>query len=84
MLNSFFIESVEDLLVNNINCPPTKTSKQRIKYQMNTIFWPPITENELESEIKNLRGKPSAGFDEIPEYLAELFTVHKETFSTYF
>jgi hypothetical protein len=41
---------------------------------MNTIFWLPITELEVESEIRGLRGKPSAGFDEIPEYLAKSYS----------
>jgi hypothetical protein len=67
----FFIENVDDLLVNNINYSLTQTAQQRIKYQMNTMFWPLITELEMESEIRGLRGKPSAGFDEIPEYLAK-------------
>jgi hypothetical protein len=38
---------------------------------MNTMFWLPITESELERVIKSLRGKSSAGFDEIPEYLVK-------------
>ncbi|PNF20311.1 hypothetical protein B7P43_G13693 [Cryptotermes secundus] len=71
MLNSFFIESTEDLLANNINHSPVQTSQQRIQYQTNTMFWLPITEIEIERVIKSLRGKPSAGFDEIPEYLAK-------------
>jgi hypothetical protein len=72
MLTSFFfIESVDDLLGNNVNYSLTQTAQQRIKYQMNTMFWPLITELEMESEIRSLRRKPSAGFDEIPEYLAK-------------
>ncbi|PNF17939.1 hypothetical protein B7P43_G18419 [Cryptotermes secundus] len=69
MLNSFFIESIEDLLANNINHSPVQTSQQRIQYQMNTVFWLPITEIEIERVMKSLRG--FAGFDEIPEYLAK-------------
>jgi hypothetical protein len=64
MLNSFFIESVDDLLVDNINYSLTQTSQQSTEYQMNT-------ELEVESKIRGLRRKPSAGFDEIPEYLAK-------------
>ena len=71
MLNSFFIESVEDILANNINHSPVQTSQQRIQYQMNTMVWLPINKIEIEWVIKSLRGKPSAGFDEIPEYLAK-------------
>jgi hypothetical protein len=71
MLNSFFIESVEDILAKNLNHSPVKISQQRIKYQTDTMFWLPITEIEIERVIKSLRGKSSAGFDEIPEYLAK-------------
>jgi hypothetical protein len=71
MLNSSFIESVDDILANNINYSVTQTTEQRIKYQMNTMFWLLITELEVESKMWGLRGKPSAGFDEIPEYIAK-------------
>jgi hypothetical protein len=39
---------------------------------MNTMIWLPITEMETERVVKSLRGRPSAGFDEIPEYLAKM------------
>jgi hypothetical protein len=71
MLNSFFTESVEDLLVNNINCQLKHTSQLNIKNQTNTMFWLPITEMEIESVVKSLKGKYSAGFDEIPEFLTK-------------
>jgi len=32
-----------------------------------TFIYKPITENEVECVIKNLKGKFSAGYDEIPE-----------------
>jgi hypothetical protein len=57
-------------LARNINHSPAQTSHQRIQYQSNTMFWLPITETEIERVIRSLRGKSSAGFDEIPEYLA--------------
>jgi hypothetical protein len=85
MLNSFFTDSVVDLLARNTIYSPAQTSQQRIQYQMNTMFWLPITEIEIERVIRSLKGKSSAGFDEIPEYLAKkMFAVYKKTFSTYF
>jgi hypothetical protein len=38
MLNSFFIKSVDDILVNNINYSLTQTKQQKIKYEIDTIF----------------------------------------------
>jgi hypothetical protein len=58
MLNSFFIKSVEDLLVNNIKHYSKDTSQLSIKYQMNTMFWPPITEMEIERVVKVLEENP--------------------------
>jgi hypothetical protein len=55
-LNSFFIESVDDLLANNINYSLTQTVQKRLKYQMNTMFWFPTTELEVESEMWGFRG----------------------------
>jgi hypothetical protein len=37
-----------------------------------TMFTSPVTENEVESVIKTLKGRSSAGFDEIPEFLVKL------------
>ena len=33
------------------------------------MFASPVTENEVENVINKLKGKSSAGFDEIPEFL---------------
>jgi hypothetical protein len=38
---------------------------------MNTMFWLPITEMEIESVVESLKGKRSAGFDEVPEFLVK-------------
>ena len=36
----------------------------------------PVTENEIEKVINKLKGKFSAGFDEIPEFLVKRCTHH--------
>jgi hypothetical protein len=41
-----------------------------------TFIYKPITENEVECFIKNLKGKFSAGCDEIPEYVVKLCEVN--------
>jgi hypothetical protein len=68
MLSSFFIASVEDLLVNNINHYSKQSSQLSIKYQMNSMFRPPITEMEREKVVKFTR-KTLCRL--IPEYLAK-------------
>ena len=40
------------------------------------MFAPPVTENEIEKVINKLKGKFSAGFDEIPESLVKRCTHH--------
>ena len=40
------------------------------------MFAPPVTENEIEKVINKLKGKSSAGFDEIPEFLVKRCTHH--------
>jgi hypothetical protein len=45
----------------------------------------PVTENEVENVINTVKGKSSAGFDEIPEFLVKgKFTLYlKKTLHTY-
>ena len=40
------------------------------------MFAPSVTENEIEIVINKLKGKFSAGFDEIPEFLVKRCTHH--------
>jgi hypothetical protein len=44
MLNSYFIESVDELLVNNLNPYINQISNTRIINHLNTVFWLPVTE----------------------------------------
>ena len=38
------------------------------------MFASPVTENEVENVINNLKGKSSSGFDEVPEFLVKRCT----------
>jgi hypothetical protein len=58
MLNSYFIESADELLVNNLKPYVSQISNARIINQLTTMFWLPVTEMEIERVIKSLRGKP--------------------------
>jgi hypothetical protein len=43
---------------------------QEIKHCPNSIFIPPVIEQEV-SLVKNVKGKPTAGYDDIPESLVK-------------
>jgi hypothetical protein len=49
----------------------TYVGQRKIHYCPNSIFVVPITEDEVEIVIKNLKGKFSVGYDEIPEYVVK-------------
>jgi hypothetical protein len=57
MINSYFIESVDELLVNNLNPYVNQISNTRIINQLNTMFWLPVTEMEIGRVIKTLKRK---------------------------
>jgi hypothetical protein len=76
MLSSYFIESIDELLVNNLNPYVNQISNTRIINQLNTMFWLPVTKMEIERVIKNLRRKPSAGIDEVPELIVKKSLVY--------
>ena len=61
--NSFFIDTVEDLLGKN--------NSYDIKTCPKSMFASPVTEIEVENVIKMLKGQSSAGFDEITEFLVK-------------
>jgi DNA primase large subunit len=61
---------VDELLVNN-NSHVNQTSMPRLIHQSNTMLWFPVTEMEIERVIKTLKGKPSAGIDEVPEIIVK-------------
>ncbi|PNF28301.1 hypothetical protein B7P43_G05448, partial [Cryptotermes secundus] len=71
MLNNFFVEILDELKVKTTIITKTQWQKQRINCCPNTIFFHPITEYEIVCVTNSLKGKLSAGYDEIPEYLVK-------------
>jgi hypothetical protein len=63
---SYFIDTVSDLLNKNSSYKSKQTSQHDIKPCPWSMFLSPVTENEVENVINKLKGKLSAGFDEIP------------------
>jgi len=68
-LNTYFISAVEELVKQNSN--GRSYNNLEIKHCPNSIFIHPVTEEEAISLTKSLRGKPTAGYDDIPERLVK-------------
>jgi hypothetical protein len=68
-LNMHFISTVEELVKQNSN--RRSYYNLEIKHCPNSIFIYPVTEEEVISLTKRLKGKPTAGFDDISERLVK-------------
>jgi len=69
MLNSFFVEIVDELIQHSNSYINIQILLKKTDYCPTSIFVSPITDNEVECVTKNLQGKFSAGYDKIPEYV---------------
>ncbi|PNF39982.1 hypothetical protein B7P43_G15963 [Cryptotermes secundus] len=69
--NSFFVE-IAGKMVNQLNDQKPKYDQAcKVTPFSKSIFFVPITENEVLSVTSKLKGKLSAGYDEIPEKLVK-------------
>jgi hypothetical protein len=68
-LNKHFISAVEELLKKNRNS--NSCSSLEINHCSNTVFIKPVTEEEVVKLSINLKGKSTAGYDDIPESLVK-------------
>ena len=66
--NKCFIDTINDLL-NKSGHNLTRTYQQGIKNNSASMFVSSITEIEIKNVISKLKGKHSAGYDDIPEVL---------------
>jgi hypothetical protein len=71
--NKCFIDTINDLL-NKDNLNLTRAYLQGIKTNSASMFVSPITEIEVKDVIGKLKGKHSAGYDEIPEVLVKHYS----------
>ena len=69
-LNTYFTNTVTELVKQNINKGSYNNSCKEIKHCPNSIFISPVTE-EVVSLAKNLKDKLTAGYDDIPESLVK-------------
>ena len=81
-LNIHFISTVEKLVKHNIHSKSYKNLE--INHCSNTVFIDPVSEDEVVNLSKNLEGKATAGYDDIPENLVK-YCIHliKKTTGTY-
>jgi hypothetical protein len=68
-LNMYFISTVEELVKQNGN--RRSYNKLEMKHCPNSIFIHRVTEEEMISLTKSLKGKPTAGYDDIPDSLVK-------------
>jgi len=68
--NNCFIDTISDLL-NKGGYNLTRAYQQGIKTHSASMFVSPIIEIEIKNIISKLKGKYSAGYDEIPEVLVK-------------
>jgi hypothetical protein len=68
-LNIHFISTVEELVNNNLHSNSYKNLE--INHCSNTVFIYPVSEDEVVNLCKNLKGKTTAGYDDIPENLVK-------------
>jgi hypothetical protein len=71
LLNVHFVETIDEIIKQNKYRPLTQITQPKIEYCPNSIAMLPITEQEVESVIRKLKGKFSAGYDEIPEFVVK-------------
>jgi hypothetical protein len=80
MLNTFFVEIIDDMLNQNSSKVNSQLPKERIhRCFLKTVFLYSVTEYEIEHVSKSLKGKLVTGYDEIPEYLVKQYIKHKKS-----
>jgi hypothetical protein len=79
MLNTLFVEIIDDFLNQNISKINAQLPKQRINCCSKTIFLYPVTEYEMDRVSRSLNGKLPEGYDEIPECLVKQCIKHVKT-----
>lgn len=71
MFNLYFADIVGKLVKQNNSKMLCCQAPQRINSCNETMFICPVTENEILEVVKKVRGKFSAGTDEIPDYVVK-------------
>jgi hypothetical protein len=70
-VNSYFIDKVVELVEKNRSKVCGRSLQKVVECNPNSMYFFPIFEEETVTVISKLRGKTSAGFDEIPDFLVK-------------
>ena len=65
----YITNTVAELVQQNVNRGSYNNSRQEINHCPNSISISPVTEENVVSLAKNLKDKPTAGYDDILEHL---------------
>ena len=71
LLNAHFVEAVDELTRQNKYLPHTPIKQSKVEYYSDWMVMLPITEQEVECVIRKLKGKFSAGHEEIPGHVVK-------------
>jgi hypothetical protein len=72
LFNSYFVESVQKLADQNSGTHATyNMTNLKINTCPQTIFINPVSENEVENVVMNLKGKCSSGFDDVTDSIVK-------------
>jgi hypothetical protein len=83
LLNMNFMNTVAELMKQNSNKGSYNNLYQEIKHCSNSIFILPVSEEEVASLAKSLKGKPTAGYENIPESFVKQCTINQRSTDTY-
>jgi len=70
-LNMYFMYTVAEMVQQNINKESYNNSRKEMNHCPNSIFISPVTEENVVNLAKNLKDKPTAGYNDIPEILVK-------------
>ena len=72
LFNSYFVEIVEKLTDQNCGTHATyNMTSLKINTSPHTIFINPVSENEVEKVINNVKGKCQSGFDDVTDSIVK-------------
>jgi hypothetical protein len=69
--NAFFVDNVDKLINLKKDCNHDYVSVNNVIQNPNSLFLLPVTEEEVQMVTNKLKGKFSAGYDEIPEMMVK-------------
>jgi hypothetical protein len=84
-LNSYFIDKVVELVKKNRTKGSGRSLQKVMDCNPNSVYFFPISEEEIVTVVSKLKVRASVGFDEIPDFLAKVcITCIKKTLNFIF